>query len=409
MDGYCFDENKITTLDSKAYIANTGIITAIGNDTDACLQSLMNGRSGISKAEFLQTHWQDILPVGEVKMSNEDLATLTGMNKELPRTALLSAIAVKEAWQGFQEDAKKFRVGFFSANTVGGMDISEKHYQHFKESKADVAPFKYHECGAITEVVRKHFGITGFATTISTACSSSANSIMMAAQMIENGMIDVAIAGGADCLSQFTLNGFNTLMILDKQPCQPFDNDRRGLNLGEGAGYVLLMNEKALKHYNVHPVCFVSGYANANDAYHQTASSPEGTGNKLAMTEALKKSGLQASQIDYINLHGTGTANNDSSEGKAIETVFEGNIPKASSTKAFTGHTLGGCGGMEAVFSTLAIRDGIVFPNLRWQDQMEDISWKPVTELQTEQNIQHVLSNSFGFGGNCSTLIFSKA
>lgn len=395
----------------KSYIVNTGIISSIGNDTAACLQSLKEGKTGISYPDFLQTHWQETFPVGEVKMSNAALAALTGMNENLPRTALLSAIAVKEVWEKFQEGASAFRTGFFSANTVGGMDLTEGIYHDLKQdiTSVDLNKVRYHECGTITEVVRKHFGLNGFSTTISTACSSSANSIMMAAQMIENGMLDIAIAGGADCLSRFTLNGFNTLMILDKQPSQPFDNNRRGLNLGEGAGYVLLMNEKAMKHYNVEPIAIVSGYANANDAYHQTASSPDGTGNKLAMSEALKKSRLNASQIDYINLHGTGTANNDSSEGKAIEVIFEGNIPKASSTKAFTGHTLGGCGGVEAVFSTLAIRDGLVFPNLRWQNQMEDISWKPVTTLERGLNIRHVLSNSFGFGGNCSTLIFSKA
>lgn len=398
-------------MNSKAYIVNTGVITAIGNDTAACLQSLKDGKSGISQAEFLQTHWQDTFPVGEVKMSSAQLAAMTGMRADVPRTALLSAIAAKECLNGFEEVVKNYRTGFFSANTVGGMDLTEAVYADVKRdlSNVDLNKLKYHECGAVTELVRKHFGITGFTTTISTACSSSANSIMMAAQMIENGMLDVAIAGGADCLSRFTLNGFNTLMILDKQPCQPFDNERRGLNLGEGAGYVLLMSEKAMNDFGANANCYVNGYANANDAYHQTASSPEGTGSKLAMTQALQQANLQPSDIDYINLHGTGTANNDSSEGKAIKTIFKDNIPKASSTKAFTGHTLGGCGGVEAVFSTLAIREGIVFPNLRWQNQMGDVSWKPVTELQTGLDIKHVLSNSFGFGGNCSTLIFSKA
>jgi 3-oxoacyl-[acyl-carrier-protein] synthase-1 len=221
-------------------------------------------------------------------------------------------------------------------------------------------------------------------------------------------MLDIAVAGGADSLSKFTINGFNTLMILDRQACQPFDNNRRGLNLGEGAGYVVLMNEKAMNQCNARAICTVSGYANTNDAYHQTASSPDGIGNTLAMRQALGKAGLAPKDIDYINLHGTGTANNDSSEGKAISVVFGSNIPKASSTKAFTGHTLGASGGVEAVFSAVAIRDGIVFPNMRWQTQMEDVNWKPVTELQTGQDIKHVLSNSFGFGGNCSSLIFSK-
>jgi 3-oxoacyl-[acyl-carrier-protein] synthase-1 len=396
-------------MKSPAFVVNTGVITAIGNNTEANLDSLLNSRSGISKAEYLQTHWQNEFPVGEVKASNAELASRTGMYATLPRTALLSAIAASEAWLPYKETVKGLRTGFFSANTVGGMDITENYYKRFRNgNETDTREILNHECGAITELVSNHLDIDGFVTTISTACSSSANSIMMAAQMIEGGMLDVAIAGGADALSTFTLNGFNTLMILDKQPCQPFDNNRRGLNLGEGAGYIVLMSEKAMQQCGATAICNVSGYANANDAYHQTASSPEGVGNKLAIEQALKKSGLNKEDIDYINLHGTGTANNDSSEGKAISAVFGEKPPKASSTKAFIGHTLGGCGGIEAVYCALAIREGTVFPNLRWETQMEDVDWKPVTEVQRGVEIRNVLSNSFGFGGNCSSLIFSK-
>lgn len=398
-------------MKAKAYVVGTGIITAIGNDTESCKASLIEGRSNIGKPEFLQTHWRDEIPVAEVKLSNKELAALTGADEQWPRTALLSAIAAKEAWTPFKDKVQGLRVGFFSANTVGGMDLTENHFRQFMENRDDVEFHKLanHECGAVTELVATQLGINDFVTTVSTACSSSANSIMMAAQMISNGMVDVAVAGGADALSRFTLNGFNTLMILDRKPCQPFDNERKGLNLGEGAAYIVLMSEKAMKQCGATPICTVSGYANANDAYHQTASSPEGTGNKLAMQNAMKTAGITPKDIDYINLHGTGTANNDSSEGKAIESVFDGALPKASSTKGYTGHTLGAAGGVEAVFSVLAIRDGLVYPNLRWQTQMEDINWKPVTELQTGQDIKHVLSNSFGFGGNCSSLVFSKS
>lgn len=396
-------------MKEQAYIVNTGIITAIGNNTEECLQALLSGKTGVGKAEYLKTYWQDELPIAEVKMSNAQLAELAGVKASWPRTALLSAIAVKEALAKYSIVAE-FKTGFFSANTVGGMDLTEKVYGELIQDidQVDCNDIKNHECGAITELVAEHFGINDFVTTISTACSSSANSIMMAAQMIKAGMLDVAIAGGADSMSKFTLNGFNTLMILDKQPCQPFDNNRRGLNLGEGAGYVLLMSKKAMEQCEAEAICTVSGYANANDAYHQTASSPEGTGNKLAIGNAIKQAGLSPADIDYINLHGTGTANNDSSEGKAVQVVFDNNVPAASSTKGFTGHTLGAAGGVEAVFSTLAIRDGIIYPNLRWETQMEDISWSVINELKKGQAINHVLSNSFGFGGNCSSLVFSK-
>lgn len=396
-------------MKTPAYVIDTGTINAIGRDTAQSLQSLLDGTSGIDTASVLQTNWRDEIPVAEIKASNEELAARTGIPAGLPRTALLSAIAVSEILNRFQGITRQYPVGFFSANTVGGMDLTESFYKDFAQDKqsGDIASFVHHECGAVTDLVARHFSLSGFTTTISTACSSSANSIMMAAQMISSGMIDIAIAGGADALCRFTINGFNTLMILDRQPCQPFDQNRRGLNLGEGAGYLLLMSEKAMKACGTTPMAIVSGYANTNDAFHQTASSPDGTGNKLAMEGALKIARLKPEAISYINLHGTGTANNDSSEGKAIEAVFGGHIPPASSTKAFTGHTLGAAAGIEAVFSVLAIRNGIIFPNLRWQTQMEDVSFRPVIAVEQGRTLQHVMSNSFGFGGNCSSLIFS--
>ena len=395
---------------APVYIVSTGILTAIGHDTAACLNSLKRGQSGIGRAEILQTTWSDEIPVGEIGLTNAALADRIGISETWPRTALLSAIAVGEAWSPFAGVTTPFPVGFFSANTVGGMDLTEAFYPKYLDNKAagSADEFIHHETGAVTGLVGRHFGFAGFTTTISTACSSSANSIMMAAQMIRAGMLDVAVAGGADALCRFTLNGFNTLGILDRQHCQPFDGQRRGLNLGEGAGYLVLMSERALKEYGATPLAAVSGWANANDAYHQTASSPDGIGNTLAIRGALRIAGLESSDISYINLHGTGTENNDSSEGKAIEQVFGGNVPPASSTKAFTGHTLGAAGGVEAVFSTLAIREGLIFPNLRWANQMEDVSFTPVTQLEEGQDVRHVLSNSFGFGGACSSLIFSK-
>ncbi|MDB5210188.1 MAG: beta-ketoacyl-[acyl-carrier-protein] synthase family protein, partial [Sediminibacterium sp.] len=261
---------------------------------------------------------------------------------------------------------------------------------------------------SITELVADQLGIKNYISTISTACSSSANAIFFAARLIRHGILDVAIAGGTDALTKFTLNGFNTLMILDREYCKPFDNARVGLNLGEGAGYVVLVSDKVAASLKKDPYCKLSGYNNANDAYHQTASSPDGTGSFLAMTGALSRSGLQPSDIDYINLHGTGTQNNDLAEGTAIKRVFGDVYPPMSSTKSFTGHTLGASGGIEAVFSVLSIKHGMLYPNLRFQTPMEELGLVPQTNFSKGNNIQHVLSNSFGFGGNCSSLIFSK-
>ncbi|HEY8929855.1 MAG TPA: beta-ketoacyl-[acyl-carrier-protein] synthase family protein, partial [Mucilaginibacter sp.] len=265
-----------------------------------------------------------------------------------------------------------------------------------------------HECGSMTEIVADQLGITDFMTTISTACSSSANAIAYGARLIKNDIIDIAIVGGADALTKFTLNGFNTLMILDKEFCKPFDENREGLNLGEGAGYLVLVSDKVAKTLNKPVFCRLSGYNNSNDAYHQTASSPDGTGSYMAMQGALKKSGLQPSDIDYINLHGTGTPNNDGSEGTAVKRLFEPDYPPISSTKSFTGHTLGASGGVEAVFSVLAIKHGLIYPNLRFKTRMVDMPFEPETKFQKGKAIKHVMSNSFGFGGNCTSLIFSE-
>jgi 3-oxoacyl-[acyl-carrier-protein] synthase-1 len=249
-------------------------------------------------------------------------------------------------------------------------------------------------------------GIRHHIATISTACSSGANALMYGSRLIRSNQLDVVIAGGTDSLTRFTLNGFNTLMILDQEACRPFDETRVGLNLGEGAGYVVMVSDSLAAQ--VQPWCRLSGFANANDAYHQTASSPDGIGNYLAMKGALDRSGLQPQQIGYINLHGTGTQNNDVAEGTAISKLFAPTYPLMSSTKSFTGHTLGASGGIEAVFSALSVKEGIVYPNARFQHQMKELPFAPETEWSEGHDLQHVMSNSFGFGGNCSSLIFSK-
>ena len=361
--------------------------------------------------KYLDSVYRDKLPVAEVKLSNEALSQLAGLPVTKSRTALLSAIAAREAISNAGiDDLKKYRTGFISANSVGGMDKSEKFFVQFLSgsNKGKLRDVIHHECGSVTELVADALGIKNHISTISTACSSSANAIFYGARLIKNNLLDVVVAGGTDALTRFTLNGFNTLMILDEQLCQPFDENRRGLNLGEGSGYIVLVSDKVAASLKMSPTVTLSGYFNANDAYHQTASSPDGTGSYLAMSGALKQAGLKPSDIDYINLHGTGTQNNDIAEGTAIKRLFDASFPKMSSTKAYTGHTLGACGGIEAAFSILSLQHGMLFPNLRLQNPMKELPFTPETLLQKNIPLKHVLSNSFGFGGNCSSLVFSK-
>lgn len=398
-------------MNEPVFVAGTGIISAIGNNVAECFDALENGRAGMDQMRQLSSVHKERLPVAEVKLSNEELAKLSGLSKIKSRTALLSLIAAKEALANADiENLQSLRCGFISANSVGGMDKTENFFVDFiaDNNRGRLRNVINHECGSVTELVADALGIRDYITTISTACSSSANAIFFGARLIRNDIVDVVVAGGADSLTKFTLNGFNTLMIVDEQFCQPFDENRRGLNLGEGSGYVVLVSDKVAATLKNKPNIILSGYCNANDAYHQTASSPDGTGSFLAMSGALKKSGLKSSDIDYINLHGTGTQNNDIAEGTAIKRLFDGKYPKMSSTKTFTGHTLAASGGIEAVFSVLALQHGVIFPNLRLQTPMVDLPFVPEREVIKNTKLKHVLSNSFGFGGNCSSLIFSK-
>ena len=398
-------------MSSNVYVAGLGIITSIGKNVAENLSALEKGQAGIGDIYYLETALRNKIPVAEVKFSNEELASLSGFSPKISRTALLSLIAAKEAMENAAiKNLSSLRTGFISANTVGGMDKSEKFFVDFlsDSQKGKLRNVTHHECGSITELVADKLVINNYVSTISTACSSSANAIFFGARLIKHGMLDVVIAGGTDALTKFTLNGFNALMILDSKYCKPFDENRKGLNLGEGAGYLVLVSERVATSLKTELYCKLSGYCNKNDAYHQTASSPDGTGAYLAMKGALENGNLSPSDIDYINLHGTGTQNNDLAEGIAIKRIFDPKYPPMSSTKSFTGHTLGASGGIEAVFSALSVKHGFVYPNLRFETRMKELDFIPETTFSKNKLIKNVLSNSFGFGGNCSSLIFSK-
>ncbi len=367
--------------------------------------------SGIGHITLFDSVYRGVLPVGEVKMTNEDLCQKLSLKPHITRTALLGIHAAREAVANAGVEFKKWRTGLISATTVGGMDKTEQFFNDFQkdQTKGSLREVVNHECGRSTELIASDLGVKEFVSTINTACSSSVNAIAMGARLINHHHLDVVIAGGTDALSKFTLNGFNSLMILDSQPCRPFDAGRNGLNLGEGAGFVVLVSDRVIDAGQGKSLAHVNGFGNTNDAYHQTASSPEGRGSFGAMQKALAMSALSPHDIDYINLHGTGTLNNDLSEGMAITRLYGDQYPKLSSTKAFTGHTLGASGGIEAVFSIMAIQRQCVFPNLRFENPIPEIGVTPQKNFEESIKVNHVMSNSFGFGGNCSSIIFSKA
>ncbi len=391
----------------KIVVTGMGIISSIGNSVEENFHSLIHSKSGITRIENFSTYLKDFIKVGEIKLSNEDLSERLNIVKEnsYTRTSLLAIFAIKEAIKHFSE-TEISQMGLVSASTVGGMDKTE---QYFYEYQNNISVRKYihtHNIGDITHQIADYFGLKSIVTALSTACSSSANAIITGCNLLRMGYLKQVIVGGSDPLSKFTINGFNSLMILSDTDCQPFDNNRKGLNLGEAGAYLVLETEENALKNNHKILATLSGWGNANDAYHQTASSADGEGAFLAMQKALSMANLSPSEIDYVNAHGTATQNNDLSESIALSRVFH-SVPDFSSTKAFTGHTLATASSVEAIYSILAIQNGIVFPNLNFQTPMVEVDIKPQTEIKYKE-INNVLSNSFGFGGNCYTLIFSK-
>ena len=395
-------------MDKNIVITGEGIISAIGNDKAAVLQSLLDGRSGIVEMKHLHSSHHE-LPVGEVQLSNDEMKAMLALpvEEQTSRTSLMGMLAVRQALAEAQlpETApKNRRVVLISGTTVGGMDITEQYYDSFATSDEHLDCLKKHDCGSSTEEIAAMFGISE-CTTISTACSSAANALILGANLLKTGQADLVIAGGSEALTRFHLNGFNSLMILDHEPCRPFDAQRAGLNLGEGAAFVVMETEASARERGADIHAWLTGYGNACDAFHQTASSDNGEGAYRAMTEALEMAQLKPEDIDYVNAHGTGTPNNDLSESAALKRVFAEKMPLISSTKAFTGHTTSASGSIETVICLLAMQHHFVPANLRWEHQIPD-GITPTTGVK-DVTLKHVVCNAFGFGGNDSSLILS--
>ncbi len=389
-------------------ITGCGVVSAIGNNKAETLDALLNNRSGVGPLVYLKTEHKEF-PVGEVKMSDEEMRKRLNIsdNAITTRTALMGMTALYEALKDAKITPELIpEIGFISGTTVGGMDMSEQFYLDYVNNEKHKEYIAVHDCGSCSEMTSEHFGKFAFITTLSTACSSAANAIILGANMIRCGKANIVVVGGSECITKFHLNGFNSLMILDTQWCRPFDATRAGLNLGEGAAYLVLESEESAKKRGVKAQAILSGYGNACDAFHQTASSPDGEGAFRAMKEALQLADIKPDKIDYINAHGTGTPNNDASESAAVKRLFGENVPPMSSTKQFTGHTTSASGSIEAVFCILALQNGFVPVNLNWSQPMED-GIVPVHQT-VKKELKHILCNAFGFGGNDSSLLLSK-
>ena len=395
---------------NKVLVTGIGIVSAIGSDREENHTHLRTGKGGIGKTFFFDSRFAADHPFGEVKISTTELrdqlalADATGYT----RTDYLALKAFREAVSDAGLSEKEIALwdtALISSSTVGGMCLTDKAYEdanyHVQSSEFSES---YSNGKHILRIV-ENYGIKGITDCINTACSSSANAILMGCRLIRSGKAKRVIVGGVDSLAKYTANGFNALQILSSEVCMPFDQKRSGLNLGEGAAFLVLESEEVVGNKKVWAE--VSGWGNSADAYHPSALSDEATGPKMAIMSALSCAGISGSDIGYVNAHGTATENNDVVELTGIKKAL-GHLPQFNSTKSYTGHTLGAAGAIEAVFSILALSNNELYPSLNCDSPMPEAEQKMIRRYQNGISLNHVLSNSFGFAGNCSSLIFSK-
>lgn len=395
---------------NKVFVTGMGVISAIGNNSAENLKNLRDGKSGVGPAKYLKSNYGKSHPFAEVKISTEELkARLEFKNKKgLTRTDLIAFTALKEALIDSNLTAKEIsaeKTAFFSASTIGGMCHTDELYQDANLISSGSEYIESYFLSTHALKIAKEYQLSGIVGAINTACSSSANSIMLGAKLIKSGRATRAIVGGVDSLGKFSINGFNSLQIMSDIPCAPFDANRKGLNLGEGSAYLVLESEDIIgskKRY-----AEILGFGNSNDAFHPSSLSEDAVGVVECISRAISNAQISPIEIDYINAHGTATGNNDITELIGIKKVFKG-FPPFNSTKSFTGHTLAAAGAIEAVFSIFSIYNNELFPSLNCNTPIEPFNEFPIIEHKSAE-IKTVLSNSFGFGGNCSSLIIRES
>jgi 3-oxoacyl-[acyl-carrier-protein] synthase-1 len=384
--------------------------SCIGTGVAAILQSLLQQRSGLASCEFetvdIDTHVGEVSGVDEVRLP-QNLHTYECRNNRLAELALQQD-GFFEAVQQAAERWGRRRVGVFLGTSTAGILQTELAYRERDPASGALPPsFEYgptHNSFSVADYVRRRCRLEGPAVAVSCACASSAKAFGSARRMIEAGLVDAAVVGGVDSLCLTTLYGFRSLQLSSSMPCRPFDAARDGISIGEAAAFALL--ERVPQNLDGDSV-LLFGIGESSDAYHISAPHPEGLGARRAMQAALAAALLEPGDIDYINLHGTGTPSNDRAESQAVTSVFGPTTP-CSSTKGATGHTLGAAGALEAIISALALKNDLM-PGGVHTTEIDPT----LTALYLKDNrrapMKRVLSNSFGFGGTNCSLILGRA
>jgi 3-oxoacyl-(acyl-carrier-protein) synthase len=395
----------------NVFITGFGCISPIGFNADENLKNLQLEKDGIEKSLFLKSRYASLKNFGEVKIDNQTLMNELHLKdiKGLTRTDLFALKAFGEATENANLDPDEIsdrKTAFISASTVGGMCNTDEIYKDANNQSLSTEFVNSYGFAVHTLNVVRFFGMKGFTNTINTACSSSSNAMMMGMRLIQSGRIKRAIVGGAESLAKFTVNGFNSLQILSEGKCKPFDENRDGLNLGEAAAYLVLEAEDICRHKENWGR--IIGAGNTNDVFHASALSDNAVGVTKCMELALKDASILPREVSYINAHGTGTRNNDQVELVGFENVFS-KIPPFSSTKSYTGHTLAASGALEAIYCLLSFRNREIYPNLHTISPIQGCGSSLVRKFTPDVELNYIMSNAYGFGGNCTSLIFAKS
>lgn len=398
-----------------AGITGLGCICAAGASIKTIMPALYSGKRSPSAPASFSTEIDKISPVFEVPWTLAGVLYTTDASKTSmqsrqstpSRTSLLALTAVIEGLEHACLDKTRLqekRVGVVIGTTVGCTLNNEPFYRAYKEKKnPDINPINNFLANNPALYIAGLFNCSGPALTIANACSSGTDAIGLAKSWIENDICDIVIAGGADELCRTTYLGFTSLLITSQEPCRPFDRNRKGLNLGEGAGIVIVESNISAEARGIPVLAFVKGYGSSGDAHHPTAPHPEGSGLHRTVDIALKDAGSNINEIAFINAHGTSTLDNDKVEGKVIADIFPDSVPVVS-TKAYTGHTLGAAGGIEAVFTIKALIDRQVPATAGFEEYDQGCAITPTTK-NTPIIGSTAISNSLAFGGNNSVLV----
>lgn len=396
--------------DRRVVVTGLGLICAVGDNVEQCWNSAVNGVSGIRDVSSINTDGCYAHKGAEVLKASSELSS-----EDFDRSSLLCIKAAAEAVADAGLSADEKNVGVILGNCVGGAASIDKYYtDEIKGGGADPADILKMPASAIANNVARHFGFNGITANIVNACAAGTMSLSYACDLIRAGKAEVFAAGGTDSFSSLAFAGFHALHALDENGCAPL-NHNTGITLGEGAGMLILESYEHAKARGARIYCEVLGSGVSSDAYHITAPRPDGMGQMLATTRAVKNSGLSFSDIDYVNAHGTGTAKNDDAEFLSVHTLFDGNDHlSVSSTKSMTGHCLGAAGSIEAVLTVKAVCEDVVPPTIGYNEEdlarlaqkAGDIDFVP--NKKHEKTVNYAVSNSFAFGGNNASIVFAK-